>query len=137
MDRPTIIQQVTFLHTAVLQETAVFYEQTLGLKRVLDQGVCLIFATGSDAFLGFCQSAGSRLNSAETADPIILTLVSEDVDQWYDYLRQHNVPIEKKPTLNEKFNIYHLFLRDPNHYLIEIQTFLDPSWPKPIPTNQK
>ncbi len=130
MERPKILQQVTFLHTRNLGETAVFYEQVLGLERVLDQGVCLIFATGGDAFLGFCESAGSRLGAGETADPVILTLVSEDVDQWYDYLRNLNVPVEKPPTLNEKFNIYHLFLRDPNDYLLEIQTFLDPSWPK-------
>lgn len=135
MDKPTITQQVTFLHTDNLQETAVFYEQTLGLKRVLDQGVCLVFAVGADAFLGFCESVGSQLGSDGIADPVILTLVSEEVDQWYDYLCQHDIPIEKKPTLNEKFNIYHLFLRDPNHYLIEIQTFLDPSWPKPTQTS--
>lgn len=134
MDRPSIQQQVTFLHTGNLGETAVFYEQVLGLERVLDQGVCLIFATGGDAFLGFCESAGSRLGADETAVPVILTLVSEDVDQWYDYLCQRNIPVEKPPTLNEKFNIYHLFLRDPNDYLIEIQTFLDPLWPIPIQT---
>jgi hypothetical protein len=28
-------------------------------------------------------------------------------------------------------NIYHCFLRDPNGYLIEIQRFLDPAWPRP------
>lgn len=134
MDRPEILQQVTFLHTDDLAETAVFYEQILGLERVLDQGACLIFATGSDAFLGFCESVGSRLGADKTADPVIVTLVSEDVDRWYDYLCQHNIPVEKPPTLNEKFNIYHLFLRDPNNYLIEIQTFLDPLWPKAIQT---
>ena len=134
MDRPGIQQQVTFLHTRDLGETAVFYEQILGLERVLDQGVCLIFATGGDAFLGFCEDTGSRLGAGETADPVILTLVSEAVDQWYDYLCQHNIPVEKPPMLNEKFNIYHLFLRDPNNYLLEIQTFLDPLWPKAIQT---
>ena len=133
MDRPSITQQVTFLHTADLQETAEFYEQILGLERVLDQGVCLIFKAGADAFIGFCESVGSRLDAGE-ADPVILTLVSEQVDRWYDYLCQFDVLIEKKPTLNERFNIYHLFLRDPNHYLVEIQTFLDPSWPKPTVT---
>ena len=137
MDRPEILQQVTFLHTDDLAETAVFYEQILGLERVLDQGVCLIFATGGDAFLGFCEGAGSRLGADKTAVPVILTLVSEAVDQWYDYLCEHNVRVEKPPTLNEKFNIYHLFLRDPNNYLLEIQTFLDPLWPKPKQTKYK
>ena len=132
MEKPSITQQVTFLHTDDLEKTAHFYENILGLKQVLDQGVCLIYQVGSDAFIGFCESVGSRLGTDGTADPVIITLVSAEVDQWYAYLSTHDVLIEKKPTLNEKFNIYHLFLRDPNHYLVEIQTFLDPAWPKPI-----
>ena len=102
---------------------------------MLDQGVCLIYRVGSDAFIGFCESVGSRLGTDGAADPVIMTLVSDEVDQWYDYLLTQDVLIEKKPTLNEKFNIYHLFLRDPNHYLVEIQTFLDPAWPKPTQTS--
>jgi catechol-2,3-dioxygenase len=42
--RPPIEQQITFLHAQDLAETAVFYEQILGLKRVLDQGSCHIYA---------------------------------------------------------------------------------------------
>jgi len=85
---------------------------------------------GRDAFLGFCRSAGTRLDRSEEADPVILTLVSRSVDEWHTYLVEQQVPIEKPPTLNEKFNIYHCFLRDPNGYLLEIQRFLDPAWPQ-------
>ncbi|MCP5094249.1 MAG: VOC family protein [Chloroflexi bacterium] len=130
MSRPSIDQQVTFLHTADLEKTAVFYETILGLELVLDQGPCRIYATGRDAFLGFCRSAGTRLDDDKISNAVILTLVSDAVDEWHDYLLSQQVPIEKPPTLNTKFNIYHCFLRDPNGYLIEIQTFLDPNWPK-------
>jgi len=34
---------------------------------------------------------------------------------------------ETSPT----YNIYHAFLRGPSGYLVEIQRFEDPSWPKP------
>ncbi len=124
--RPPIDQQVTFLATADLQETAVFYENVLELSLVLDQGSCRIYSTGNGAFLGFCQhlSAGEPQPTG-----VILTLVSGDVDAWYSYLQGKGVIFEKAPTLNEKFNIYHCFMRDPNGYLIEIQRFLDPAWP--------
>jgi catechol 2,3-dioxygenase-like lactoylglutathione lyase family enzyme len=124
MNRPTIEQQVTFLYTVDLGATAVFYQSVLGLPLVLDQGKCQIFRVSDDAFLGFCQ----HLDAARP-EGVILTLVAADVDGWYDYLRQHGAPIEKPPTHNPTFNIYHLFLRDPNGYLIEIQRFLDPAWP--------
>ena len=130
-NRPPIEQQVTFLHAADLVETAVFYEQTLGLKLVLDQGSCRIYASGGDAYLGFCQTLGQHMEKPPPTNYIMLTLVTPDVDGWHDYLVEQGVAIEKPPTLNEKFNIYQCFVRDPNGYLIEIQTFLDPAWPTP------
>ena len=64
------------------------------------------------------------------ATGIILTLVSQEVDAWYDYLSQKGIAFETPPQFNPKFNIYHCFLRDPNGYLIEIQRFEDPAWPR-------
>lgn len=129
MQRPALDQQVTFLHTADLEKTAVFYETILQLPLILDQGSCRIYGVSPTAFLGFCVASGTRLD--DTPAGVILTLVSREVDAWHDYLLAQNVPIEKPPTYNEKFNIYHCFLRDPNGYLIEIQRFLDKSWPAP------
>jgi catechol 2,3-dioxygenase-like lactoylglutathione lyase family enzyme len=57
-NRPLIEQQVTFLHARDLAETAVFYETILGMPLVLDQGSCRIYASGGDAYLGFCQTLG-------------------------------------------------------------------------------
>ena len=131
--RPPIEQQVTFLHARDLAETAVFYEQILGLELVLDQGSCRIYCSGGDAYLGFCQTLGQHMDAPPATNHIMLTLVTPDVDGWHDYLVGQGVPIEKPPTLNEKFNIYQCFVRDPNGYLIEIQTFLDPAWPRPTP----
>ena len=123
--RPEFTQQVTFLYTADLEKTAVFYETVLELPLVLDQGACRIYQVVGGSFLGFCR----HLTSGELSQGVILTLVSEDVDGWYAYLRDKGVAFEKEPQLNEKFNIYHCFLRDPNGYLLEIQRFLDPAWP--------
>ncbi len=126
MNRPAIDQQVTFLYTADLPATAVFYETILELPLILDQAACRIYQTGGGAFLGFCQ----HLTSGGQSDPgLILTLVSQEVDAWYEYLSQKGIVFETPPQFNPKFNIYHCFLRDPNGYLIEIQRFEDPDWP--------
>ena len=123
--RPPITQQVTFLSTADLEKTAVFYETILDLPLVLDQGACRIYHTGGGAFLGFCR----HLTGGQKTEGVILTLVSDDVDGWYEYLRAKGVAFDKPPARNAQFNIYHCFLRDPNGYLLEIQQFLDPAWP--------
>lgn len=130
--RPQIEQQVTFLHAQDLVETAAFYETILGLALVLDKGSCCIYRSGGDAYLGFCQTLGQHMDAPPATNHIMLTLVTPDVDGWHEFLVGQGVAIEKPPTLNETFNIYHCFVRDPNGYLIEIQTFLDPAWPKPV-----
>ena len=119
-------QQVTFLFTNDLATTVRFYEDVLQLPLVLDQGSCRIYRVSNDGFLGFCERA-----TPEQPDSVIITLVSDQVDEWHARLVGLGVEIEKPPTLYEAYNIYHIFVRDPNGYLIEIQTFLDPAWPRP------
>jgi catechol 2,3-dioxygenase-like lactoylglutathione lyase family enzyme len=118
-----ITQQITFLYTRDLAATAPFYEDILGLPLVLDQGGCRIYRVSGDAYVGMCQ----RENAPAPAG-VVFTLVTEKVDEWYEYLKSRGVTFEKTPAINTRDNIYHCFLRDPNGYLIEIQRFLDPDW---------
>jgi catechol 2,3-dioxygenase-like lactoylglutathione lyase family enzyme len=116
--------QITFLYTDNLAGTAEFYERLLGLPLILDQGTCRIYRVREGAFLGFCE----RQTPPADSQGLIFTLVSDQVDEWYEHLAAHAVPIEKEPALNPEYDIYHCFLRDPNGYLIEIQRFNDPRW---------
>jgi catechol 2,3-dioxygenase-like lactoylglutathione lyase family enzyme len=127
MNHPPIDQQVTFLYTRDLSATARFYEEIMGLPLILDQGSCRIYRISNDAFLGFCHSD----TAPEQPEGIIVTFATRQVDEWYRHLTQHGVSFEKPPAHNPKFNIYHCFVRDPNGYLLEIQQFLDPTWPVP------
>ena len=98
----------------------------MGLPLVLDQGTCRIYRVSADGFVGFCQ----RAEAPEQPAGIIVTLVTEDVDGWFARLRERGVAFEKAPALNPDYNIYHCFLRDPNGYLLEIQSFRDAAWPR-------
>jgi catechol 2,3-dioxygenase-like lactoylglutathione lyase family enzyme len=119
-----IDQQITFLYTADLATTARFYEDIMGLDLALDQGSCRIYLTASNAYLGICK----RLDAVIDPGNVIFTLVTPDVDGWYEMLKEKGVAFEKPPALNPRYQIYHCFLRDPNGYLIEIQRFEDPRW---------
>ncbi len=124
MTHPSIDQQITFVYTRDLAASAQFYQEVLGLPLALDQGSCRIYRASRDGYLGVCQ----RDDAPERPDGIILTLVTQEVDQWYQILSHKGVHFEKPPAINPQYNIYHCFLRDPNGYLIEIQRFLDPAW---------
>lgn len=121
-------QQVTFLTVNDLDKSRAFYEDKLGLPLVLDQGACRIYKISSNGFLGICQPSAVMKVSKEG---VIVTLVSQDVDDWYERLKANGVEFKKPPTDYPKFNIYHCFLRDPDGHLLEIQRFNDPAWPKP------
>lgn len=116
---------ITFCYTNRFEETVAFYEQVLGLPLALDQGTCRIYRVADGGYLGFCNR-----DDAPQPDGIILTLVTDDVDGWYRRLSGLGVSFEKTPQHNPAYHIYHCFLRDPNGYLIEIQRFEDPGWPK-------
>ena len=115
--------QITFCYTDDLAATSEFYENLLELPLVLDQGACRIYRVARGGFIGFCGKATSP-----KPEGIIITLVTDDVDGWYERLAARGVEFDQPPAHNPKFNIYHCFLRDPSGYLIEIQKFEDPRW---------
>jgi len=123
-DHLTFNQQITFLYTPDLASTAAFYEKILELELALDQGSCRIYSTAPNAYVGFCERADSEIDPAN----VIFTLVTPNVDQWYERLKGKGISFQKPPMFNPHYQIYHCFLRDPNGYLIEIQRFEDPRW---------
>lgn len=122
MVKPTFSQQITFLHAASLPETQQFYTANLGLALVRDQTTCLIFKVNEQAFLGFC----THIDPIAPGRNVILTLVSDDVDGWYQSLLKAGIKPLGEPKHHPQYQIYHFFLLDPNGYWIEIQQFDHP-----------
>jgi len=118
-------QHVTFVYVKDLERASHFYHDVLGLPLALDQGACRIFGVTETAFIGVCTAS-----QAVTPEGVILTLVSNDLLEWHQRLVDAGVPVHSPPTFNETYNITHLFARDPDGYLVEIQTFHDPNWPQ-------
>ncbi len=114
-------QQITFLYTKDLKATSQFYEEYLGLELVLDQGECRIVKVRDCSYIGYCERC-----VPEEKTGLILTLVTENVDEWYKRLSDFGVEFEKAPAFSPQYNIYHCFFRDPNGYLLEIQRFINP-----------
>lgn len=136
MQRPAFAQQVTFLYTNAPARSFAFYEDVIGLPLVLDQGSVRIYRASGDGYLGIC--ATSQVQQGPTPDRrpggVIFTFVCrrrEEVDVWHSYLVSRGVAFETQPALNQTFNIYNCFFRDPDGYLLEIQAFLDAAWPQP------
>jgi len=120
-------QLVTFLPVSDLERSGRFYEETLGLELVLDQGDCRIYRVGSgEAFVGICARV-----PAEPSDGVMVTLVTQDVEGWHRRLLEAGVRCDRPPAHNDEYALHHAFYRDPDGHVLEVQTFLDPSWPSP------
>lgn len=117
------VSGITFLKTRNLDTTTSFYTNILGFHLVLDQGSCRIFRICPNCYLGFC------LTDGETgSEEVTITLEVADVDGYCQALQARGVEIDVHPRFNPKYQIYQMFIHDPNSYTIEIQRFLDPAW---------
>lgn len=125
MQNLPIDSQITFVYVRDLERAARFYQDILGFSLVLDQGSCRIYRVAGDrAFLGICEGE----TAAASRDGLIFTLVTADVDGWYQRITSRGWTCEQAPGINERFQIYHFFVRDPDGYLLEIQRFQTPDW---------
>ncbi len=126
-------QQVTFLYASDPERSWRFYGETLGLELALDQGACRIYrVAGSEGFLGVCRASATVAPPPDRAPRgVVLTLVTPDVDGWYELLSSRGVTFDTKPAHSERYNVYSCFFRDPDGYLLELQKFLAAEWPVP------
>ena len=119
-------EQITFLYCEDIEKTAPFYEGVLGFELAVNQGSCRIYhVVGRNGYVGICERATPR-----EKDGVIFTIVTQDVDGWYERITSHGVSCEYPPKTSDEYGIYHFFVKDPNGYLIEVQRFLDSAWDK-------
>jgi extradiol dioxygenase family protein len=57
---------------------------------------------------------------------VLITLVTEDVHQWYARLKDAGVAIDGAPAIQEKAKVECFFFEGPGGYAFEIQKFLNP-----------
>ncbi len=111
--------QITFLYGEDLTRSAAFYGGVLGLELARDQGACLIYRVTAGAYLGICSHRPPKPGG------VILTLVVDEVDTWAERLTNAGLEVDG-PHANERFELYHCFVTDPDGHLVEIQRFDQP-----------
>jgi len=115
--------QITFFYYPDLEPIAAFYEGIMGFERVEDQGWAKIYRVGGNAFLGIVD--GSKgFHQAREKNAVLLTLVVDDVEAWYDYLQEQGAHLLRELQYSEEIQIRGFFLEDPGGYTLEIQQFL-------------
>jgi len=125
MRYPTAKGALTFFYYCDLAKAAQFYEKIMGFKLVQDQKWAKIFQVNDSAFMG-CVDGNIGYHKADPIKPVMLTVIVDDPDAWYEHFKKHGVETLSEPHDDKQLNLRIFLLRDPEGYVIEIQKFYDP-----------
>ena len=119
--RPAIEQVITWVYTSDLSASAKFYGEILALELAVDEGSVRVFRVSNESFVGVCEAWGDRKVLPEGT---CLTFVTNEVDEWYEYLTANGIEMDGAPHELPQFGIYACFARDPSGYRVEFQQYL-------------
>lgn len=125
MNRPSLQSQITFLYYRDLARAARFYEDVLQLELCENQGDARIYRVADKAFVGIVDEEKGHCRAQET-NAVLITLVAENVEDWYAYLKECGVKLLTEVKQPGSFPVKCFFFEDPEGYQYEVQRFLDP-----------
>lgn len=122
MSVPDVESLITFLYYDDLEGAARFYEDVMGFEKTVDQGWAKIYRVAGKAHVGLVD--GSRgYHRPSPSKPVMITVVVDDVDAWFIYLKRKGVETLSEPRDHEEIGIRAFLLKDPEGYVVEIQRF--------------
>ena len=124
MTRPNIDRSIVFTYTNDLPAASQFFRETLELDFVVDQGPCHIFRLTDESYIGVCDLPDRPSDQAG----VTITIVSDDVEGWHEFLTARGVEYVHEPAHSERFGVFSSLFISPHGYRIEIQRFDDPDW---------
>jgi len=111
-----------FLYYKDLDKATNFYAKTLGMEMVADYTMAKIFRMTGDSYL-ILVDATKGMHTAEEPKTVALALITDQLDEWYSYLKTTDAKIKydytPKPNRpHDGFVIY-----DTEGYLLEFERF--------------
>lgn len=91
---PAIESSVVMLYYKDLAPVTAFYESTLGLRKTLDLGWCRIYRVSPTSYVGLIDERRGY-HRVSPDKPVMLSIVTTDVDGWHKRMLAAGVPIVK------------------------------------------
>ena len=125
MTSPSVDGLLTFFYYKDMASVGEFYEKIMGFELVQDQKWAKIFKVADNAFMG-CVDGNIGYHKHDPTKPVMLTVIVDDPDAWYEHFMENGVETLNKPHDDVELNMRIFLLHDPEGYVIEIQKFNDP-----------
>lgn len=115
-----------FFYYSDLDQATAFYTETLGMQVVADYGMAKILRVASTSYL-ILVDAADGMHSADEPKTVAIALVTDQLDEWYTYLKAQGVEIkfEYNPTEGRPHDGF--VALDPEGYYLEFERFNDHS----------
>ena len=130
-DAPTaatapITEQYTMFYYKDIDAARQFYGGILGLKPTYDDEWVTLYQVLPGALLGVVREGGTAFHPARGENSVMLSLVTDDVNQWHARMQEHpDIPLVKAPYDHDKVPIRAMLVRDPGGYTVEFFQWLN------------
>jgi len=111
-----------FLYYKDLKAAGEFYTQIMGMELVADYEMALILRMSTDSYL-ILVDATKGMHTADEPKSVALALLTDQLDEWYKYLKSQNVKIKYDYKPKEGSAHDGFVIEDPEGYLLEMERF--------------
>ena len=121
---PTLDSQVTMLYYNNFDAAVQFYASTLQLEMEFDLPWVKFFKTGPSSSIGVVADSEGAWHKPQPSNAVMLSLVTAEVDAWYDRLKNRSGAIFLK-NIGDGGGIRSFVLEDPGGYTVEFFQWLE------------
>jgi len=122
MDNFGVEASNVFLYYNDLAKATKFYTEVIGLEMVADYKMAVILRVSKDAFI-ILVDADEGMHSATEPKTVALSFITDDLPQWYAYLKEQKVPFRTKYEPGNGKPHDGFVAIDPEGYLLEFEIF--------------
>ena len=123
MELNDIEGMITFTYYNDLAAAERFYEEVMGMEKVVDVDFAKVYKATGGAHMGIVDSARGHLKTAEEK-PVMLTFIVDDIEKWHSHLKANGVEITQPPKEAPYLRMKTMLFRDPEGYVGEILQWL-------------
>lgn len=116
--RPDIIATNAFYYYRDVELAWAFYRDTLGLETVVDYGFAKIMRLADSSYLTLVQ-ASEGMHTADEPKTVTLSLVTDELNQWYAHLTDQAVPMRRGMTTGDRQAANSFVAIDPEGYFLK------------------
>ncbi|MFT5193188.1 MAG: catechol 2,3-dioxygenase-like lactoylglutathione lyase family enzyme [Cellvibrionaceae bacterium] len=119
---PSILASNVFYYYADVEKAWTFYRDILGFETVCDYGFAKIMRICATSYITLVNAADG-MHSLDEPQSTTIAMVTDEVAEWYSYLIESGVTIERPYTVKDGSGHDGFVALDPEGYFLEFEMF--------------